>query len=262
MDQQTLTRPRAGQPEARPPRTGGGVDPCDMTDSLRALARLSTGRMTLPSVLTQIATLAARVVPGAEGAGLLLHENLSRSTVSTAAWVTPLDEAQCRLGEGPGIAAATTGSTVVSSSLADDPRWPAFGRQVAPLGVSSALCLPLLAEDTVLGAVHLYARDENAFGHSAAECGELFAVAAAISVQNTRLLARTQRLAAELDEALATRSVVDRAVGILMSSERIGENAGLGALRELARAQGLELAVCAQFVVNEAALRARASSRR
>ena len=81
-------------------------------------------------------------------------------------------------------------------------------------------------------------------------------------MQHVRLLARTQRLAADLDQALAARSVVDRAVGILISSEGIGENAALGALRELARAQGLELAVCAQLVVNEAALPARASGRR
>lgn len=53
------------------------------------------------------------------------------------------------------------------------------------------------------------------------------------------------------------RSVTDRAVAILMHTGGMGENAALSALRELSRAQGLDLAVAAQFVVNEAALAAR-----
>jgi hypothetical protein len=50
--------------------------------------------------------------------------------------------------------------------------------------VRSALPLPLIGSDGVLGAMNIYAHRSDAFDERVAELGELFAVAAAFSVQN------------------------------------------------------------------------------
>ena len=77
--------------------------------------------------------------------------------------------------------------------------------------------LPLITPDGVVGAMNVYAHDKNAFDDRAAELGQIFAVPAAIAVQNAHVLAQTQRLADQLQSALELRGVIDRAVGILMS---------------------------------------------
>ena len=46
---------------------------------------------------------------------------------------------------------------------------------------------------------------------------QIAAVPAAVAVQNAQVLAQTQRLAAQLQSALETRGVIDRAIGIMMS---------------------------------------------
>ena len=84
-------------------------------------------------------------------------------------------------------------------------------------GVHSVVSLPLITPDGVVGAMNVYAHAKNAFDDRAAELGEIFAVPAAIAVQNAQVLARTQRVAAQLKSALETRGVIDRAVGIMMS---------------------------------------------
>ena len=62
----------------------------------------------------------------------------------------------------------------------------------------SVLSLPLLTPDGVLGAMNVYARLKDAFDERAEHIGQLFAVPAAIAVQNAQILAQTQRLAANL----------------------------------------------------------------
>jgi hypothetical protein len=61
--------------------------------------------------------------------------------------------------------------------------------------------------------MNVYPHRKDAFDEHAARIGELFAVPAAIAVQNARVLATTKRLASSLQAALGAQSVVDQAVG-------------------------------------------------
>ncbi len=78
----------------------------------------------------------------------------------------------------------------VSGSLGSDSRWPHFGGRVARMGVHSALALPLLIGDQVIGAINSYAYRRDAFGEHAVELGSQFAGPAAVSVYNAQLLDR------------------------------------------------------------------------
>ena len=59
-------------PEGLPDRTTD--EDAVLTGSLEALANLSVGSMDLTDMLTKVATLAVRAIPGADGAGLTLLE--------------------------------------------------------------------------------------------------------------------------------------------------------------------------------------------
>ena len=230
----------------------------DLQDSLARLGQLATGLLSLEESLTRVAQFAVRAIPGAEGAGLtLLEKNRSDTIVATAEFVTQIDDIQYSLGQGPCISAAADQQTVMSGSLGGDQRWPQFGSRVARLGVHSVVSLPLVTNAGVLGAMNVYAH-EKSVSSRCRRPGELFAAPAAIAVQNAQVLEQTKRLASQLQAALSTRAVIERAIGIMMSRSGGTETDALDRLRSLSQHQHEKLPVVAQTIVQEAVRRARA----
>jgi GAF domain-containing protein len=234
----------------------------DLRESLAGLSRLASDRLPLEELLTQVATYAVRAIPGADGAGLtLLERDRADTIVATAPFVSEVDDIQYAMDQGPCISAAREGRTVLSGSLGGDPRWPRFGGRVARLGVHSVVSLPLTTPDGVVGAMNVYAHDKNVFDDRAAELGQIFAVPAAIAVQNAHVLAQTRRLADQLQSALEIRGVIDRAVGILMSRTGSTEHEAIERLRSLSQREHRKLADVASQIVDEAVARARARNK-
>jgi GAF domain-containing protein len=222
------------------------------------LSNLATGQLSLEEMLTHVATFAVRAIPGADGAGLtLLEDGRADTIVATDPFVTEVDAIQYGLGEGPCISAAAERRTMRSGSLGSEERWPTFGPHVDRLGVHSVLSLPLLTPDGVFGAMNVYAHDRDVFDEHAAEIGEIFAVPAAIAVQNAHLLDRARRLAAILQAALSTRQVVDQALGVLRSSNGWTAPQAFEHLRSISRARRAEIADVAQELIDEAVRAAR-----
>lgn len=249
--QQELSEPRSEDQRS--------AEDQDLNESLVALSRLGSRDMGLEDLLRRVATYAVRAIPGADGAGLtLLEEDRADTIVATAPFVTEIDDIQYGMQQGPCISAAAEARTVMSGSLGSDQRWPRFGGRVARLGVHSALSLPLITPEGVVGAMNVYAHDKNAFDERAAELGEIFAEPAAVAVQNAQVLAQTQRLATRLQSALETRGVVDRATGILMSRGGGTAEEALERLRALSQHEHHKLAFVAQQIIDEAVRRAEA----
>ena len=233
-------------------------DDDDLTGSLAALARLSTARLSLEDLLTKVATFAVQAIPGADGAGLtLLEQDRADTVVKSAPFVREIDDIQYGIGEGPCISAAATGQTMRSGSLSADQRWPKFGPRAGRLGVHSVLSLPLLVDHVVVGAMNVYAHPKNVFDSRAEHIGQMFAVPAAIAVQNAQILAQTQRLAVNLRTALTSRATIDQAIGIIISRSGSSPEEAFNRLRTLSQTEHRKVSVVAATIVEEAARRAR-----
>ena len=76
-------------------------------------------------------------------------------------------------------------------------------------------------------------------------------------MQNAQVLAQTKRLASQLQAALSSRGVIERAIGIMMSRSGGTEAEALDRLRALSQHQHEKLPVTAQTIVDEAVRRAR-----
>jgi GAF domain-containing protein len=124
------------------------------------------------------------------------------------------------------------------------------------------LSLPLISAESVVGAMNVYAHAHKAFDERAENLGQLFAVPAAIAVQNAQILAQTQRLAATLQAALKNRSVIDQAIGVLISRSGVGVDAAFGRLRAISQQENTKVSAVAESLVVEAARRARARQSR
>lgn len=240
------------------------AETADLRAGIAALAGLVTGSLGLPELLAEVSTLAVDAIPGADGAGVTLlrvgrMDNMVEASAASAPFVAEIDKIQyLTLKEGPCITAALQRRTVRSGSLGGEKMWPRFGPRVGRLGVHSALSLPLLVSDQVIGAINVYAHGKDVFDEHAAALGELFAKPAAVAVRNAQILADALTLTAQLKTALSTRPVIDQAIGLIRGrSGRTAEEA-FTQLRAISQAEHLKLADVAQRIVDEAVRRARA----
>ncbi len=241
------------------PLTQAGSQDDDLAVSLSALAGLSAARLSLEDLLTQVATFAVRAIPGADGAGLtLIEEGRTDTIVKSAPFVREIDDIQYGLGQGPCISAAKEATPMRSGSLGTDHRWPQFGPRAGRLGVHSVLSLPLISAESVVGAMNVYAHSQDAFDERAVQLGQLFAVPAAIAVQNAQILAQTQRLAAKFQSALTNRAAIDQAIGIIMSRSGVTPEEAYSRIRLLSEHQNSQITAVADGIVREAVRRARA----
>ncbi|WP_328841668.1 GAF and ANTAR domain-containing protein [Nakamurella leprariae] len=231
-------------------------DDAALEEGLSGLSGLSSLSQ-LDDLLVRVAELAVTAIPHAEGAGLtLLEPDRPDVVVKTAEFVRRIDDMQYSIGEGPCITAAADGVTVRSGSLGGDRRWPRFGPRAGRMGVHSVLSLPLVTPSGVVGAMNVYARAKDVFDQRAEELGELFAAPAAITVQNAQILAQVQRLADRLQAALASRAVIDQAIGILRSRTGCGPQEAFERLRRISQAEHVKLVDVAGRIVDEAVRRA------
>jgi GAF domain-containing protein len=230
----------------------------ELQESLASLAEVLTGAQSLSVTLLQMASFAAAAIPGADGAGLTLLEHHGPDTmVASADFVRAVDEVQYGIGEGPCLLAVESRVTQRSGSLGGEPRWPRFGPRAGRLGVHSALSLPLILGDRVVGALNVYGRKHDAFDEHSVSLGERFAGPAAVTAAHALLLEESRRATAQLQQALVNRGVIDQAMGIIMSRTGLTADEAFDKLRQRSQLDNLKLAEVARQLVSQAVARAR-----
>ena len=240
------------------------ADVADLRAGLAGLSGLVTGSLGLDALLRQVATFAAQAIPGADGAGVTLlrvdrPDNRVEALAASAPFVSEIDEIQyVTLNEGPCITAALERRTVRSGSLGGEKMWPRFGPRVGRMGVHSALSLPLILPNEVVGAINVYAHAKNVFDDHAVELGELFAAPAAVAVHNAGVLAKAIALTAQLQAAMSTRPAIDQAIGLLRGRSGISADEAFARLRDISQREHRKVADVAQRIVDEAVRRAHA----
>jgi GAF domain-containing protein len=243
------------------------ADEAGLLAGLRGVAGLVAGARGLIDLLGDVAEFAVRAIPGVDGAGvalLELHTDTPRIQIwaATAELVRHIGTAQYEeLNEGPCIACIQSGRPTVSGSLGSDRRWPHFGGRVARMGMHSALTLPLILGDRVIGAIDTYSRARDAFGEHAVQLGVEFAGPAAVSVYNGQLLDHVQERMAQLQRALGNRAVIDQAIGIIRSRSGTSAEEAFDRLTRTSQTENVKLHIVAQRLVDESVRRARALHR-
>lgn len=125
------------------------TDPSDqpaaaVQEAFEELARISLPDQSLDQVMMTIASLAQRIVPGADEVSVTFLEQGRASTVaSTGRLATELDERQYERGYGPCLDGVTAGSVVEIPDMTAERRWPDWARAAAELGARASLTVPV-----------------------------------------------------------------------------------------------------------------------
>jgi len=221
-----------------------------LTVDFSQLARSLFAAGNVEDTLAQVVGIALATVEGCDFAGIFLVEgDVVTNPVYSAPVVAEIDALQQRIGEGPCLDVIASGTIVYADDLADDHRWPGFGREVTLSGIRSLMALPLLANGA-LGALNLYARYPRAFGVVDRGRGLLLAALAALAVSTARTHEDEERRAAHLHVALASREIIGQAQGILMERERITAEQAFDVLRRASQHLNVKLREVAQALVD------------
>lgn len=187
---------------------------------LQHFGTMLLGERPLTEVLRDVGQLAVATVPGVDEASVLLVEDdRTRTTAFTGPLAAALDERQYEDGFGPSLDAARAGGVVRIDDTADEARYPGFAAVARRQGVTSLLALGLPMPARVLGSLNLYRlHGTQPFDSDTEAAAAAFGTCAAVALANAALLASRERAATHLQAALASRSVIDQAKGIIMNA--------------------------------------------
>jgi transcriptional regulator with GAF, ATPase, and Fis domain len=190
----------------------------DPGDRFAAIARDLLDQPTQLATVERIVEVAVEVVRGCDHAGISLVEGHGfRLVAATDPIVEQAAEQQYLLNEGPSLDSIRNEATVRVPRLSRDDRWPEWAPWAsAELGLNSMLCFQLFTAEHPYGSLNLYSDKPAGFDAHDEVVGLALAAHAAVAIASSR---RVQ----SLNAALASRTAIGQAEGILM--ERFGMTA-------------------------------------
>src|SRR4051812_29519518 len=169
---------------------------------------------------------------------------------STAERARDLAQLQLDLREGPcpdcfstGLAQANTDLAAVSS------RWPRFCRAAVEAGFGGTHALPMRLRRQVIGALNLYTDAPQALSEEHVAVAQAMADVATIGLLHERNLNDQTVLSEQLQGALNSGVLIERARGVLAARSGMGVAEAFTRMRTHARRHGLPLTAVATAVV-------------
>jgi len=203
----------------------------DLGDRFAAVAREFGEQVTEGATLDHAVAIAREIIDGCDHAGVTLVH--ARRPVETAAATGRIavraDELQYELGEGPCLDSARNDVVTMSTDLLTESRWPRWAPAAsAELGVRSILCFQLFTTQNSYGALNLYSERQDAFDADDQAVGMALAAQVAVALAVTRAIESR-------DLAIARRTVIGQAEGILMERFALDADQAFNVLRRISQ---------------------------
>ncbi|NUW34506.1 GAF and ANTAR domain-containing protein [Nonomuraea sp. SMC257] len=217
---------------------------------LAALGRLGEATST-ESVLRGLTTALADGVPGCSGSAAE-HWRDQRVVVSGShsELITLVDEER-RLGEGPSAEARRTAARVMVGDVLSEGRWPRYAALANRWAVRSILVLPIQVGPALL-IVGLYSVRPGAFSPVGAHTlADMLTQQVGVAMSNMWDFEEVRTDAAQLQEALNGRAVIDQAKGIIMQTSGCTAEAAFEELRRISQHHQVKVADLARLLVDE-----------
>ena len=223
----------------------------DLIESLTELARTLTENESVRETLQSILALALRSIPGCHAASVtVLDEKDQPSTiVATDEETYALDRRQYVLQDGPCLDAARRQQVNRWNLREAEQRWPEFTRVAQEMGLRSYLSAGLGWAGRQLGALNLSSRDADGFSQLDEGILSLFTAPAAAVIVVASRYSEARDLAAQLEQALRSRAVIDQAIGIVMAESRCDADQAFATLGRASNNRNMKLRDLAAEIV-------------
>ena len=221
----------------------------DSEGNIRELHRALLTTQGVAGFLHEMAVLAARLVGGLSCGTIMRPDGKPATVACSDPLAARVDEVQYELDDGPSLHAMRDGRVVRIEDTAEKARWPEFEAQAASHGIRSCLALPLNADGKTVGVLNLYAREASAFGAAESRLAENFAENASGALSLAIKLASHAALIGQLRSSLASRGVIDQALGIIMARDHCTQDRAFAILRSASQNSNVKLRAIARAVV-------------
>ena len=202
--------------------------------------------------LDELATLATKVLPGELSCGITMRRGRGVATMASSdTRASQVDEIQYSHNIGPCLHCLATGKVIVVDDLASDDRWGGYQMPALGHGVRSSLSLPLHTDPQVIGALNIYATQPRTFGPPEQLVGGRFADEASRALALAVRIAERTEMSEHLQTALASRAVIDQALGIIMGQNRCTADEAFEVLRTASQNRNVKLRDIAAEMITE-----------
>jgi GAF domain-containing protein len=216
----------------------------DLRTSFLELQELLSETETFAEFLTDLTELAKRSFKLEVHCSITLVRAGRRETAASSDDIaTVADEAQYAEQTGPCLLALAQGEEVVVDDLTTELRFGSYAGKAAALGLRSVVALPMAGHDTdtTVGALNLYAAEPGAFSDGTLARARMLAAAAAGAVEVARRLTEQAQLNEDLKAAMASRRIIDQALGITMALESCDADTAFAHLRRVSQTEHRKL---------------------
>ncbi|MEV4823881.1 GAF and ANTAR domain-containing protein [Micromonospora sp. NPDC049274] len=228
--------------------------PMDPADAFAELGRIRLGEMRLDDVLQRVAELAKRVLsPPVEVSVTLVRSRTAHTAAFTDDLALDMDERQYAHRRGPCLEAAASGGILSVPNLAAEDRWPEWADLGQKSGLGSSVSIGLPIQEAVVGALNVYAHTPHAFDDDTITVLQTFAAYAAVALANAHLYDSTATLARQMQEAMASRAVIEQAKGIIMAERRCTAEEAFAVLSKVSQGSNRKVRDVARALVDRAA---------
>jgi hypothetical protein len=203
--------------------------------------------------LADITRLAAARIAAVDHASVTSrYEGVHATVAASSDRARAIDEAQYRDDAGPCLEALEASYPAAVPDIAATMTWPGFRDVAAGFGVRASLSLPLVAgSGRTVAALNLYSRDPGAMAPLSAAVWAAYDPDWPEPWKHDDLEPGGRELVGGLVVALALRTLIQRAIGILMSTTARTADLAYLALRTRAAESGASLADAAAQVIEQ-----------
>jgi GAF domain-containing protein len=219
----------------------------DFEERLAAIARDLFNEPDMQHTLQRVVDAAAENLDGEVwvSVSLVRQRREVETPASSDDRAARADELQYHLEEGPCLDAIWEQETFQIDDMATDEHYPEWSRAVTEeTGIRSSLSLQLFTDENQdrLGALNLYSPDPHAFDAETRGEGLAFAAQAAVAL-------RSAQNEEHLRTAMATRTVIGQAQGILMERLKLTPDQAFAVLSRLSQDRNQKLRDVARRLV-------------
>jgi GAF domain-containing protein len=224
--------------------------PCEL---VRDLHEILLGAPGLEEFLAEVTRRAAGAVKSVQSCGVSIRPTARSRRISASSddLAGRLNHLQYEVDDGPSLTAARGNVTVVVEDVANDLRWPLFSRRASAEGAGATLAVPLSVQGSAIGALSLYADGPRVFDEGDQTRARQFAEQAAVAVALALRLAEREEHCRNLEAALASRTTIDQALGILMGQRRVNAFEAFDVLRRMSQRSNVKLRDVAAALITE-----------
>ncbi|MEV7606271.1 GAF and ANTAR domain-containing protein [Paenarthrobacter sp. NPDC089322] len=201
------------------------MEPTGQAEHILSLHELVTGTADIKGILQGVTGFASKAMSQAAGApidcALTLRRRKRTATVAGSSdKAVDLDHIEQSIGRGPCLDALDAGRPMLLDDVSTDTSWPEYSVALAAEGVGSALGVPMDLGETSEAVLNFFAPVAGLFTDEVVHEAAAFADVAGSALRLAIRIETVEQLNIDLKAAMASRTTIDLACGVIMAQNR------------------------------------------